>query len=679
MAESIFNLEIHAQSDDADKSLKELKDGLDKGKEAAKLVSEVFEGDVTSALKSAGEAAKTFGIALDAALPIADIVAFATAVAGAADKVSKWYADTFIYTEEQKALDDQLKSSNTLIAGYAKQVHDLDEEYKRMGKTASQVAAIDLQEAEESLAKAEEHTRNISNEKYRLKQDISDKDSWTAAKSQKELPGIENQLSVAQQDEKRWQEIVHNLRQKFLNEQNTELQAMAEAEISGRERAQEAAVGVEQAKWNRLRGLVKAGVDQNLAMQIGFENRLYAIKSAALKEHQAVYMQDPFHNAVQLSAINHQLEELTSQHEAQITRLKTEADRERAQRQTAVEEELRRQAQQTLKDAEAANNAQIKAGEASLRNIGIELDSEIEHQQSVGELKRHALDFDLEMGRISQKQHDEAIKKELAAERDATIEKLRLKQSLYSADSEQYARIEAQIQKIRDKYDADQQKADQQSAKNSNKNWQNTFKSMSATFQSALSGWIKGTESFSQAWTKLVNDMASKFVEGLEKQLMSFIQHKAMELAMHVSTEKAKDTASKAAHAKQDERTAYSAAKGAWESVVHTPIIGPILAPLAAASTFAAVTAFGSAEGGQYLVPSEQLTMLHRNEMVLPAGVADRMRGVIDSGGGGGYTVIVNHSVSAVDAESFQSHVRRHAHMIGNEVARVLRKRVVAG
>ncbi len=63
--------------------------------------------------------------------------------------------------------------------------------------------------------------------------------------------------------------------------------------------------------------------------------------------------------------------------------------------------------------------------------------------------------------------------------------------------------------------------------------------------------------------------------------------------------------------------------------------------------------------------------------MVLPAGVADRMRGVIESGGGRGLTVVVNHSVSAVDAESFQSHIRRHGHMIASEVAGVLRKRGV--
>ena len=205
--------------------------------------------------------------------------------------------------------------------------------------------------------------------------------------------------------------------------------------------------------------------------------------------------------------------------------------------------------------------------------------------------------------------------------------------------------------------------------------WDQTFKGISGAFDTFINGILSGHQKLSQAWEKLVDSMVSKFVDGLEKQLISFIQHKLMELTIHTSTEQAKDEASKAAHAKEDERTAYSAAKGAWESVVHTPIVGPILAPIAAATTFAAVSAFGSAEGGQYIVPSEQLTMLHRNEMVLPAGVADRMRGVIEGGGGGGTTVVVNHSVSAVDAESFQAHIRRHANLIGNEVARVLKKK----
>jgi len=156
---------------------------------------------------------------------------------------------------------------------------------------------------------------------------------------------------------------------------------------------------------------------------------------------------------------------------------------------------------------------------------------------------------------------------------------------------------------------------------------------------------------------------------------MSFIEHKILEIAIHTQAEATKDEVSKTTAAKNDLRAAYSAAKNAYKATAGIDVIGPILAPIAAAAAFTAVVAFGSAEGGQYLVPGDQLTMLHRNEMVLPAGVADRMRGVIDGGGGGGISVIVNHSVNAVDAESFRAHIRRHANMIGNEVARVLKRK----
>jgi hypothetical protein len=54
------------------------------------------------------------------------------------------------------------------------------------------------------------------------------------------------------------------------------------------------------------------------------------------------------------------------------------------------------------------------------------------------------------------------------------------------------------------------------------------------------------------------------------------------------------------------------------------------------------------------------------------------MRNVIGGGGnsgGGGTTVIVNHSVNAVDAASFQQHIRRHSNMIANEVTRALKRK----
>src|SRR5262249_19473699 len=139
-----------------------------------------------------------------------------------------------------------------------------------------------------------------------------------------------------------------------------------------------------------------------------------------------------------------------------------------------------------------------------------------------------------------------------------------------------------------------------------------------SAFSNFARGLLSGHQSLGQAWSKLVDDLASAYISSLEKQLTAFLQKKLKEVAIHTQAEDTKDAASKATHAKEDTRTAYGAAKAAFESMIHVPIIGPILAPIAAAAAFAAVGALGSAEGGQWEVPGLQMTMLHPREMVLP-------------------------------------------------------------
>jgi len=75
---------------------------------------------------------------------------------------------------------------------------------------------------------------------------------------------------------------------------------------------------------------------------------------------------------------------------------------------------------------------------------------------------------------------------------------------------------------------------------------------------------------------------------------------------------------------------------------------------------------------GTDYVPMDGLAYLHKGEKVIPAS----MQGPGYSGGGG-ITIVVNHSVSAVDAASFQGHIRRHGNMIANEVTRALKRKGV--
>ena len=85
-----------------------------------------------------------------------------------------------------------------------------------------------------------------------------------------------------------------------------------------------------------------------------------------------------------------------------------------------------------------------------------------------------------------------------------------------------------------------------------------------------------------------------------------------------------------------------------------------------------------SSAGGDWRVDRDRLNFVHANETILPASIAGKLRNMVESGGtGAGVTVVVNHSVSAVDAASFQGHIRRHSNMIANEVTRALKRKGV--
>lgn len=80
--------------------------------------------------------------------------------------------------------------------------------------------------------------------------------------------------------------------------------------------------------------------------------------------------------------------------------------------------------------------------------------------------------------------------------------------------------------------------------------------------------------------------------------------------------------------------SAAAAAGSVYESVSQIPLIGWLLAPIAAAATFVAVAGYkavvGSAKGGEWSVGEDGSPyMLHEKESVLPAGVAENFRKVV--------------------------------------------------
>jgi hypothetical protein len=81
------------------------------------------------------------------------------------------------------------------------------------------------------------------------------------------------------------------------------------------------------------------------------------------------------------------------------------------------------------------------------------------------------------------------------------------------------------------------------------------------------------------------------------------------------------------------------AATGAAAAVAAIPIVGPALAPAAAASTLADLSGFialASFDVGTSYVPKDGMAMIHRGETILPPPQADVLREALSGRGGQG-------------------------------------------
>ena len=115
----------------------------------------------------------------------------------------------------------------------------------------------------------------------------------------------------------------------------------------------------------------------------------------------------------------------------------------------------------------------------------------------------------------------------------------------------------------------------------------------------------------------------------------------AMGVATRTEAAESGAAAGKAAQAAAGSATiasdAMQAAAGTYAAVAQIPLVGPFLAPAAAAGAFAAVMAYdslASLDVGAWNVPRDMIANIHQGEMVVPQNFASGLRGANLGGGG---------------------------------------------
>jgi uncharacterized coiled-coil protein SlyX/G:T/U-mismatch repair DNA glycosylase len=586
----IINIKIQADQSGAEEALKQVNNSLKEGTEAAEALSHVLDGDVAGAFKSLGELSKTLGAELGLAFSPAEIIAFVQVIADVTDKLSKLIADTFIYTDEQKALDAQIKSSNQVIAGYATDIKKLDDEFEKMGKTASQKTAIDIAKLKPQLDAASEAVRTLEEDLEDAKKNAANRDLINALGNAKAIPGLNDALGVAQQHLKLLNAQMRNLKEAFREQHAAESELNAEAQKSKAAfaKAQTDKVATVNTATSTIISIDEKGNQQAMAADF-----------AAIK---------------------------------------------------------------------AENDAVIKAANEQLQTWDEGYKGQIEVAKITSETKIQLITQDFEKGKITQQQEIASIAQE--KERELEIEKITQQKrwALWDGDKKKQQEIQNQIDKIIAQSKLVQTKAVTDGLKAQEQQYRQVFSQIGNAFKTEIVGMIQGTETVAQGFAKMFNSLIGSFADYVaqkaEKKAEEWLIDKLF-MGKKIGSETAAATGIAS-------MAGFASAMQALPFPINVSTAPAVAAAAGATASGMGAIAMGAASlaiGTDY-VPMDGFAYLHKGEKVIPAS----MQGPGYSGGGG-ITVVVNHSVSAVDAASFQGHIRRHSNMIANEVTRALKRK----
>jgi len=297
------------------------------------------------------------------------------------------------------------------------------------------------------------------------------------------------------------------------------------------------------------------------------------------------------------------------------------------------------------------------------------LNSDEKVTDAVYSRKKAAIQASAELGKISSK--EELAELQGLLETKWALDQDYFEKKLAAAENDVHNR-----QKLLDeerlayeKFLTEKQKLDNQAAQNSQRAWQSLMQPIQRAFDTSITGMILGTTTLQKAVANIAQSIIGEFVSAGVKMVTNWI---ANELAMTTATEAgaaartaaegeglAAGLAMKALNAIKSIATDSAQAFGRIFAFL-APIMGPAAAGPAASGEAAVMAAAGgiaSAAGG-WEVPSDQLAMVHQNEMILPANISQGLQGMIAGSGvgAGGSPVVVN--VSAIDSQDVNASSR---------------------
>jgi len=689
---------------EAEKTAGRTKEQIEKASSAVDKLGDLIGVKVPGDLTKMLAASETIGPVLEAAFAPLQIIAFIQFAVELADKIKTIAENLGGWTKEAKENYEALVRQNRAIIEFNEKLADGKRRLNEVGHSGSALTKIQIENDRAHRAEIEKKIIAYGNEAAALHrllegthaekvadeygQEIEIQVANSANLSSEEIEKFRKRLGELEGDAQHakgairefWEEVQNSKqveeekkKKELAVQQLQEAIATGEVRLNAEKNLAEKRIELEQSV---VRNQLLAGkitlTEASNAEAKALDDR-FNVQTQYLTRLRNLLAKDPEHNKDRLLEIKEQLKVVELDHQKAVLDLYNQTLEKRKELEKTLTaqlaEEHRKQEEDAAREAQKAFQKIHQMVEDMKKVQAIYAESAQHHDEAMRALDQSRLDFERQIGHISESEYEQRTLREIQIAYKAARKKLEADKAAAKEGTQEYARAEAQLIKLADKYNSDVEKLEQKSYLRRRQQFDQYFKQISSSFNTALNGWIQGTETAGQAFGKMFQDILSQLISFIEQ----WVEKKLEMWLMDQFLTKEKASGSISASAGQTFAASYAdMASLGPEGLAAAP---GVAAAASGAVMGGAMALVASSAGGEWRVDRDRLNIVHANETILPAGIAGKLRELVESGGSSGVTVVVNHSVNAVDAQSFQGHIRRHGNMIGNEVARVLKRK----
>ena len=267
-----------------------------------------------------------------------------------------------------------------------------------------------------------------------------------------------------------------------------------------------------------------------------------------------------------------------------------------------------------------------------------------------------------------------------------------------NANFEEYQKLEQRKIEVARKAADERMRITMQEAERQQQQFQRMFNSMTGPLNTFTDHWLTSGRRMGAAFQQMGDQMAMNFINAemrmLEKHLAVELQKKlatlegnAVQVTSTITANAVKEASDTTTAIKSVAKKAADAAAGAWSAVSSIPFVGPVLAPIAAATAWTGVMALAAFEGGTDYIPHQGVAMLHEGEAVATKSEGSKISQLISIAGkgqqgdqgqqgqstGGDIHYHDHTNLSGIDGSSVAGMYRQHSASARREFNRQLR------